>query len=796
MRKRRHPALGLILAVLVATFAHNGAEAQPGPGGVVGVALVIGNEGYDHLPAAPGSTADAAVVAQFLSGAGFQVLRYANASRGEMLAASQRFLRLLPDADVAVVYFAGHILDLDGRNFMVPTNVRIAAATDLLTAGVAVDPLIERIERSGVHSAWFFLEGGVALAQADAGGLTGAMAEPRETTIPAAFALAVEPGKTIVAADPTLGDFTAKVFDYANRPGVQFEDALVMARDEMAERRGVAPPPWVRETLSEPLALNPVQEPAVNAQERRAWDRVLLQPTDAERLDALKEYLQDYPAGAFTTEARQMLLQLLASQRMTSGAEAGSQAGGQDGTAAPPQNRPPEIAAIPPVDLVAGGAPVTVDLPDPSDPDGDALTIEVVSLPSTVAVTAGGTARALGDRRTAAQLDSVVLTPGDTGDVDELLSLQIADPSQAAVVAEIVLHIAARQNRPPVALDIPAMTVAADATPVRFSVPAPSDPDGDAVTVSVTQLPRFGEILAGGAAVAVGQELAAEALAALEYRPKPGHSGDAGAFALLARDAHGGEVAFSMPVSVTPAPSAEGRALWDPAQAPRAQVRFAQVALQALGYYDGTLDGIYGPGTQGAIDRYLQSLDPPASGGMTLRQRAELAAAAAEAIADTARATAASAEEAATKAQALAATDDAIEISWADGVYRGEVNGTTLEGYGVLQASNGQSFAGLFANNEPTLGVHLFQSDSRYAGEEQARVPSGLGVYEYPGGVVFAGEWVAGEINGLGVSESPAGVTVSGEWNRNSPNGNGAVVDVQNGRRIGVMDAGRFTALY
>lgn len=849
---RTRAGLAFAVATLL-TAAPAAGQDEPSvqaSGAIEGVALVIGNEAYTNLPVVGGATADAAGVSVYLRQAGFDVLQYVNLTQGEMLAASQRFIGKLQQNQVAIVYFSGHVLQLNGSNFLMPVNARIDRPTSLLSAGLPLNTLIRRIDLAEMDSAIYFLEGGLAVDPTGDGALDIGMAEPPVTRTPSAFALAVVPNATIAVADPTLGDFTAEILEQATRPGESLRDAMASARDAMAIARGDAPPPWIRDSLDEPFMMAPLAEPlAIDASEQRIWDTIQQQIDGPDRVTALAFYLQLYPDGAYAAEAQRLWAETEAQEPGTiedspldgtgsaeqgdATAEAPDQsqtAGGSEDSATSgtgeesttdtadstdtnaeandepvadgpePANQPPVFDA-PEAIVLTGQTAMDLILPEPTDPDGDALSVQIVGLPDSIAAAINHAELAIGDSFAASDLSNMTLTPREGAVSGDSLTLEVSDPSGESVTATVLIRILTRENRPPVAFDLALVSIAADAEPLSLNIPPPSDPDGDPLGIIVSALPKFGQVRVGETAVSLDQELTLDDLAGLTYSPNPGQSGDAGALSLSVSDTYGGTVNFSQPVLVTPAPTEAGLTAWVAPQAETGDLRLAQRALQALDLYSGTLDGIFGRGSRAALQRYQATLDATQDGELTLRQRAELAVAGAEAVADAAREIAAQAEEAAAKAQDLAQSDDAMEVSWAAGIYRGEVNGTTLEGYGVLQGSNGQSFAGLFENNEPKLGVHLFQTSSRYAGQEGNREPQGLGVFEYPSGVVFAGEWIGGQINGLGVSQAAldqdtGSVTVAGEWVANTPSGYSAVSDDQNGRRIGKMDAGRFVEVY
>ena len=79
------------------------------------VALVIGNSTYQNVPQLPNPSRDAVSIAQMLRGAGFDVVDIQqNAGNLDFKRAIRRFDELARDSDVAVVYYAGHGIEIGG----------------------------------------------------------------------------------------------------------------------------------------------------------------------------------------------------------------------------------------------------------------------------------------------------------------------------------------------------------------------------------------------------------------------------------------------------------------------------------------------------------------------------------------------------------------------------------------------------------------------------------------------------------------------------------------------------------
>ena len=97
------------------------------------VALVIGNSAYEHVPRLKNPAADAADVAAALERIGFDVTRATDLEMVGMLRTLSAFQAESRSARTAVIYFAGHGLEVDGRNYMIPIDARLA---DVDTVGL------------------------------------------------------------------------------------------------------------------------------------------------------------------------------------------------------------------------------------------------------------------------------------------------------------------------------------------------------------------------------------------------------------------------------------------------------------------------------------------------------------------------------------------------------------------------------------------------------------------------------------------------------------------------------------
>ena len=111
------------------------------------VALVLGNSAYQNAPALANPVNDGSVIAAKLTEAGFDVVD----SRHD-LSASQtpRALRDFEDnardADIAVVYYAGHGIEVGGTNYLIPVDAKLERDTDVYDEGLSLDRVLVSLE--------------------------------------------------------------------------------------------------------------------------------------------------------------------------------------------------------------------------------------------------------------------------------------------------------------------------------------------------------------------------------------------------------------------------------------------------------------------------------------------------------------------------------------------------------------------------------------------------------------------------------------------------------------------------
>ena len=254
------------------------------------LALVIGNEDYDHLPEA-GRGDDVDGLVENLRRAGFEVIEEKNARRPETHAAVERFVERAPGADRLLVVLNGQFLRSDRDFFLLPRESREPTIDAAPRRALAVSTLMSVLAEHPDERAVMVLGAGRRSGEASPYLQRGLVSLPQD------------PGFVMIggAADVT-GGF---VRDVLARPGGSFE-ARDLRRLDVAvqglDGSSMTFIPEGRDLREVTVAEDPPRDGAGNA-ERDYWEAV--RTFDTER--AYVNYLDRYPDGVHAREAGRRL---------------------------------------------------------------------------------------------------------------------------------------------------------------------------------------------------------------------------------------------------------------------------------------------------------------------------------------------------------------------------------------------------------------------------------------------------------------------------------------------------------
>ncbi|MBF0129043.1 MAG: hypothetical protein HQL33_03530 [Alphaproteobacteria bacterium] len=286
-------------------------------------------------------------------------------------------------------------------------------------------------------------------------------------------------------------------------------------------------------------------------------------------------------------------------------------------------NKAPVVQSSKLLTVTPGGTSALGIVP-PVDPDGDALTIRVTSVPSKGALFLDGKPIVLGQVLTSAQLASLTFkSPSATPGMSGYFAYQVSDGKGGVARQTVGLYTApaaAKVAVPPPPVNHAPLAQANKAVLLQpgkqaaLGIAAPTDVDGDKLTITITSLPAKGAVLAGGVPVKIGQVLTAAQLAGLTVLAPPAVSGGIGAFGYSVSDGKGGAASQIVALSVAPAAVA-------PKPANHAPVAQADKAVSIALGGQGVL-GIAAPTDVDGDALSIKITGLPAKGAITLNGKA------------------------------------------------------------------------------------------------------------------------------------------------------------------------------
>ena len=272
------------------------------------LALVIGNAAYKNSPLKNPAN-DARVMAEALKSRGFDVLRYENVGQKEMKKAVIEFGRRLQEAGgVGLFYFAGHGMQVAGRNFMVPIDAEIRSEAEVEAESVEVGSVLSRMETAKNRLNIVVLDAcrdnpfGRSFRGASRG--LASIDAPAGTLI----AYATAPGRVAADGDGANGPYGAELARAMAVPGLKIEDVFKRVRVAVQQQTRGDQVPWESSSLTGDFYFAPGAPGAVTAGgsdtsgvgvEVAYWNSI----KDSSNPSLFKEYVQKYPNGSFRSLA-------------------------------------------------------------------------------------------------------------------------------------------------------------------------------------------------------------------------------------------------------------------------------------------------------------------------------------------------------------------------------------------------------------------------------------------------------------------------------------------------------------
>jgi hypothetical protein len=303
MRKAFPKFAALLAALLLAPWLA-AAERKTVPSSAPRLALVIGNADYANLGRLANPAQDAQLMAEKLKALGFDVTEKRDRGLKEMSDDVEQFSRKIAERGkdtVAVLYYAGHGLESDGVNYLVPVNAEIRRRSDVAPQSLSVERIADRLASAG---------NGLNILILDAcrnnpfpesvapRGVTGLV--PMGAVLGVFIASATGSGKTALDGDDGHSPYTRALAEAITSPGEKLEDIFKTVRRQVRLATRDLQIPWESTSVELDFYFVPPAPPPSPAAQLLAAAK---ETSNAALFDLLLERFPDSPEAAEAGEA-------------------------------------------------------------------------------------------------------------------------------------------------------------------------------------------------------------------------------------------------------------------------------------------------------------------------------------------------------------------------------------------------------------------------------------------------------------------------------------------------------------
>ncbi|HEX6708643.1 MAG TPA: caspase family protein [Albitalea sp.] len=274
------------------------------------IALVVGNAAYRSDPL-DNPVNDARLVAQSLKQSGFNVSLQENLDRRALVNALREFGNRLGDNTIAVLYYAGHGLQLRDRNYLIPTDAEIRSEDEIPIAGVDLGFILGRMASARSRINIVILD---ACRNNPFSGKSGHSAQglaQMDAPVGTLLAYATAPGKLAADGAGANSLYATHLARQLLVPGLPVEHVFKRVREAVVKDTKELQVPWESSSLQGEFAFVPgvaavARDSAADAEaagELAFWNSIQA----STRADEYRAYLRQYPQGRFAALAQTRL---------------------------------------------------------------------------------------------------------------------------------------------------------------------------------------------------------------------------------------------------------------------------------------------------------------------------------------------------------------------------------------------------------------------------------------------------------------------------------------------------------
>jgi uncharacterized caspase-like protein len=294
------------------------------------VALIIGNAAYQNAPQLPNPVNDAQLMSATFKSAGFDVVDFRqNLSALETRRVLRDFADAAQNADIAVVYYAGHGIEVDGTNYLIPVDAKLERDTDVFDEALSLDRLLIAVEPATQLRLVILdacrdnpftktMKRSTASRSIDRG-----LAKIEPSSPNTLIAYSAKAGSTALDGNSRNSPFSLALSNHLTTPGLDVRKALGYVRDDVLKATSNHQEPFVYGSLGGdevplvPAKTAPAPQPAAGApppnpqaEARRDYELAL----QIGNKSAFNAFLAQYPDGFYASLARLQLEKLAAEE--------------------------------------------------------------------------------------------------------------------------------------------------------------------------------------------------------------------------------------------------------------------------------------------------------------------------------------------------------------------------------------------------------------------------------------------------------------------------------------------------
>jgi len=224
-------------------------------------ALVVGNAEYDYLESLRNPSNDARDMAVLLTRMGFEVDEHTNLTREAFISVVKNFNQKGRNYDIVLFYYAGHGLELGGKNYFVPTDAIASSVGEVKKSCVSANSIIYSIKSFDSDANIIILDAcrnnPFSLIQnGEIGEGLALMDAPPGTLI----AFSTAPGKVASDGLGQNGLYTDALLSFMGSFDVELKEMFAMVRSKVVRKSNEGQVPWESTSLTEQVVLRPKPE--------------------------------------------------------------------------------------------------------------------------------------------------------------------------------------------------------------------------------------------------------------------------------------------------------------------------------------------------------------------------------------------------------------------------------------------------------------------------------------------------------------------------------------------------------